>query len=68
MSVEQINAIVLKKFSNEVRPIIPGEAKEHFDSLFASYLSTSDDENPYWKMRFAALLTDIPWKLLQAML
>ena len=46
MSVEQIISVVSKKQSNEVRSIIPGEAKEHFDTLHASFLSVSEEEKP----------------------
>ena len=47
MSVEQITSVVLKKQSNEVRAIVPGEGKEHFDTLHATFLSASDEDKPF---------------------
>ena len=47
MSVDQITSVVLKKQSNEVRAIVPGEGKEHFDTLHATFLSASDEDKPF---------------------
>ena len=46
MSVEQIDNVVLKKQSNEVRPIIPENAKEEWDILKAAFNSVPESEKP----------------------
>ena len=46
MSVEQIDGVVMKKQSNEVRPIIPENAKEEWDILKAAFNSVPDSEKP----------------------
>ena len=47
MIVEQINSVVLKKQSNEVRAIVPGEGKENYDTLNATFLSAGDEDKPF---------------------
>ena len=46
MSLEQIEHVIFKKHSNEVRAIIAGDFKLDYDTLKASFLSTEEDDQP----------------------
>ena len=46
MSLEQIEHVIFKKQSNEVRAIVAGDFKLDYDTLKASFLSTEEDDQP----------------------
>ena len=46
MSLDQIEQVILKKQSNEVRAIVAGDFKLDFDTLKASFLSVEEEDQP----------------------
>jgi len=46
MSVEQIEGVIFKKQSNEVRAIVAGDFRLDYDTLKASFLSADEEDQP----------------------
>ena len=44
--MEQIESVIFKKQSNEVRAIIAGDFKLDYDTLKSSFLSVEEEEQP----------------------
>ena len=55
VAIDQIEAVVLKKQSNEVRAIIFGDFRLEFDVVKASFISAGDDQKSAIKNKIKTL-------------